>query len=39
MLTSYESTFGLKENESTSVTQRQRCPVRVNSMGALFIYL
>jgi hypothetical protein len=39
MLTSYKSTFGLKESESTSVTQRQRCPVSVNNTGVLFIYL
>jgi hypothetical protein len=38
IMTSYKSTFGLKEGKSTSVAQKQ-CPVIVHSTGALFIYL
>ena len=39
MITNYKCTFGLKEGESTSVTQKQNAKSRVNSTGALFTYL
>jgi hypothetical protein len=39
MIISHKCTFGLKGGKSTSVTQKQKCPVSVNSTRALFIYL
>jgi hypothetical protein len=33
------STFDLIDSKGTSVTQKQKCQVSVNSTGALFIYL